>query len=110
MVYGQHSAPPFQVNGGALPPHVVPFCAVAAVLAAILPVASFFLARASTQMQECQPQTQPRASFPRITSPASQCLLKVVLQSMTPLIMRARGMQRSNAPARKNRKPLSPMV
>ena len=34
-----------QVNGGKLPPHVVPFCAVGAVLAALLPVASELLQR-----------------------------------------------------------------
>jgi len=49
-----------QVNGGTLPPHVIPFCAVAAVLAAILPVAAFFISRASAQMQECQPIMQAK--------------------------------------------------
>ena len=43
----------WQVNGGQLPPHVVPYCAVAAVLAALLPVAAFFLGRASAKLQEC---------------------------------------------------------
>lgn len=42
----------WQVNGGQLPPHVVPYCAVAAVLAALLPVAAFFLGRASAKLQE----------------------------------------------------------
>ena len=36
-----------QVNGGELPPHVLPFCGVAALLAACLPLATFFLLRAS---------------------------------------------------------------
>lgn len=49
-----------QVNGGALPPHVIPFCAVAAVLAAIMPVASFLLSRASAQLQVAQPLMHAR--------------------------------------------------
>lgn len=39
---------------------MIPFCAVAAVLAAILPVAAFFISRASAQMQECQPIMQAK--------------------------------------------------
>ena len=41
------------MNGGALPSHVVPYCAVAAVLAALLPIAAFFISRASAQYQQC---------------------------------------------------------
>ena len=40
-----------QVNGGQLPPHVVPFCIVAAAVAACLPLAAFFLQRASLRLQ-----------------------------------------------------------
>ncbi|BDA51281.1 Putative oligopeptide transporter YGL114W [Coccomyxa sp. Obi] len=39
------------VNGGQLPPHVVPFCIVAAAIAACLPLAAFFLQRASLRLQ-----------------------------------------------------------
>lgn len=41
-----------QVNGGQLPAHVLPFCGAAALLAALLPVAAFFLARAETRLRE----------------------------------------------------------
>ena len=41
-----------QVNGGQLPPHVLPYCAGAALLAACLPVAAFFLTRAEAHLRE----------------------------------------------------------
>lgn len=53
----------WQVNGGQLPPHVVPFCAVAAVLAALLPVAAFFLGRASARLQECPALAQAQVGI-----------------------------------------------
>ena len=53
-----------QVNGGDLPPHVVPYCAVAAVLAALLPVATFFISRASAKLQECPAVVRVRVSVP----------------------------------------------
>ena len=54
----------WQVNGGQLPPHVVPYCAVAAVLAALLPVAAFFLGRASAKLQERPALTQAQVRSP----------------------------------------------
>ncbi|EIE19928.1 OPT superfamily oligopeptide transporter [Coccomyxa subellipsoidea C-169] len=39
------------VNGGQLPPHVVPFCVVAAAVAACLPLTAFFLQRARLRLQ-----------------------------------------------------------
>ncbi|KAK9902795.1 hypothetical protein WJX75_006292 [Coccomyxa subellipsoidea] len=50
------------VNGGELPEHVVPFCIVAAVVAACLPLAAFFLQRASLrlQLEGTQPQNVPQ--------------------------------------------------
>lgn len=47
-----------KVNGGELPEHVVPFCIVAAAVAACLPLAAFFLQRASVrlQLEGTQPQ------------------------------------------------------
>ena len=53
-----------QVNGGALPSHVVPYCAVAAVLAALLPIAAFFISRASAQYQQCPAAAKAKVSFP----------------------------------------------
>ena len=43
-------APDAQVNGGQLPPHVVPYAAAAAVLAACIPLAAFLLTRAEARM------------------------------------------------------------
>ena len=40
--YGK-SLPELQVNGGQLPSHVLPFCIASAGLAAMLPLASFFI-------------------------------------------------------------------
>ena len=56
------------MNGGKLPPHVVPFCAVGAVLAALLPVASEVLQRSLAACSTSQPEgpgeesAQPRPS------------------------------------------------
>ena len=38
-----------QVNGGQLPPHVLPFCCAAGALAALLPISSFLLQRHTDQ-------------------------------------------------------------
>ena len=38
------------MNGGQLPPHVVPYAAAAAVLAACIPLAAFLLPRAEARM------------------------------------------------------------
>ena len=39
-----------QVNGGQLPPHVLPFCCAAGALAALLPISSFLLQRHRDQL------------------------------------------------------------
>ena len=54
----------WQVNGGQLPPHVVPYCAAAAVLAALLPVAAFFLGRASAKLAEPPALAQAQVRSP----------------------------------------------
>ena len=56
----------WQVNGGQLPPHVVPYCTAAAVLAALLPVAAFFLGRASAKLQE-----RPALAQAQVPSPSN---------------------------------------
>ena len=43
-----------QVNGGELPPHVLPFCAVGGAAAAVVAIAAFLLQRASQRMSEAQ--------------------------------------------------------
>lgn len=43
---------------------MVPYCAVAAVLAALLPVATFFISRASAKLQECPAVVRSRVSVP----------------------------------------------
>lgn len=52
------------MNGGELPEHVLPFCIVAAAMAACLPLAAFFLQRASLrlQLEGTQPQNVPQVS------------------------------------------------
>jgi Na+(H+)/acetate symporter ActP len=47
-----------QVNGGKLPPHVVPFCIAAAALAACLPIAALLLMRASIRLSDADLQMQ----------------------------------------------------
>lgn len=49
------------MNGGSLPPHVIPFCFAAAALGACLPLASFFLRRYADGVPE-----------PRSDAPTSQ--------------------------------------
>ena len=53
-----------QVNGGNLPPHVLPYCAVGAAAAAVLSIATFLLQRASQQLSEL-PATELSASAER---------------------------------------------
>ena len=42
----------WQVNGGELPPHVLPFCAAGGAAAALLAIAAFFLQRATQRMAD----------------------------------------------------------
>ena len=60
-----------QVNGGALPPHVIPFGAVAAVMAACLPIISQLLTSAEMKLGEAAalPQNAPQASLPSLALP-----------------------------------------
>ena len=66
------------MNGGQLPPHVVPFCVVAAAVAACLPLAAFFLQRARLrlQLEGTRPQNvaQVRCNFLCPTCEASEQL------------------------------------
>lgn len=60
----------YQVNGGQLPPHVVPFCIVAAAIAACLPVAAHCLSRVSLQAQ-LQPHNAHPVGFAASLAPKS---------------------------------------
>lgn len=65
-----------QVNGGQLPPHVVPFCIVAAAVAACLPLGAFFLQRASLrlQLEEARSLTAAEAHAAHTTATPSRVI------------------------------------
>ena len=65
----QTTVMPAQVNGGQLPSHVLPFCAAAAVLAALLPIAAFFLTRA----EACLRERPAVANAPQVHDAAMSC-------------------------------------
>ncbi len=52
----------WQVNGGELPPHVLPFCAVGGAAAALLAIATFLLQRTSQQMSEAPAIQTPESA------------------------------------------------
>ena len=51
-----------QVNGGELPPHVLPFCAVGGAAAAVVAIAAFLLQRASQRASEAPPVELPEGA------------------------------------------------
>ena len=53
-----------QVNGGQLPSHVLPFCIASAILAAMLPLASFLIHSSSNEGDLSQPADCWAARFP----------------------------------------------
>ena len=71
-----------QVNGGKLPPHVVPFCAGGAALAALLPVASELLQRGITARTSSEPEGQGEGSSRQRPSRLSQTSQASLLSSL----------------------------
>ena len=50
------------MNGGELPPHVLPFCAVGGAAAAVVAIAAFLLQRASQRMSEAPAVDMPESA------------------------------------------------
>ena len=61
---GKHNCKrrPWQVNGGELPPHVLPFCAAGGAAAAVVAIAAFLLQRASQRLEEDPPVEMPESA------------------------------------------------
>lgn len=68
-----------QVNGGQLPSHVLPFCIASAALAAMLPLASFFIHTTTKDAAATSPSPSPADTrFYGLSSALGQQLLRAL--------------------------------